>query len=67
MNPDAIHIFVMDQLNTHMSESLVCLVAEHCGIDESTLGVKGKCGILKSMETRLKSILLIPVLLIYYR
>lgn len=44
-------IFVMDQLNTHKSESLVRWVAEACGIAEE-LGVKGKCGILKSMESR---------------
>lgn len=43
--------FVADQLNTHKSESLVRFVAEHCGIDED-LGIKGKHGILKSMETR---------------
>ena len=44
-------IFLMDQLNTHKSESLVRLVAEHCGINEE-LGVKEKSGILKSMKTR---------------
>lgn len=42
---------VLDQLNTHKSETLVRLIAEHCGIDEE-LGVKGKSGILKSMATR---------------
>ena len=44
-------IFVVDQLNTHKSESLVRLVASRCGID-AELGVKGKAGILQSMETR---------------
>jgi transposase len=43
--------FVADQLNTHKSETLVRLVAEHCEIDED-LGIKGKQGILESMETR---------------
>lgn len=49
--PEAPWIFVMDQLNTHKSESLVRWVAEACGIAEE-LGVKGKCGILTSMESR---------------
>lgn len=44
-------IFIVDQLNTHKSESLVRLVASRCGID-TNLGLKGKCGILKSMQTR---------------
>ncbi len=43
--------FVSDQLNTHKSESLVRLVAEFCGIDQD-LGIKGKQGILHSMQTR---------------
>jgi len=46
------HIFIQDCLNTHMSESLVILVAEYEGIDILNLGVKGKSGILKSMKTR---------------
>lgn len=49
---ETVHI-VLDQLNTHKSETLVRLTAEYCGIDEE-LGVKGKSGILKSMETREK-------------
>ena len=44
-------IFIVDQLNTHKSESLVRLVAKECGIDED-LGEKGKRGILKSMRSR---------------
>ncbi len=43
--------FVVDNLNTHMSASLVEYVAKHSGIEED-LGIKGKCGILKSMATR---------------
>lgn len=53
-DPDAPWIFVVDQLNTHKSESLVLLVAERCGLSDIDLGIKGKSGILKSMETRKK-------------
>jgi transposase len=45
-------VFVVDNLNTHCSESLVRYVARLEGIDESTLGQKGKSGILKSMASR---------------
>ena len=41
-----------DQLNTHVSESLVTWVAQMEEYDPSDLGVKGKQGILKNMETR---------------
>jgi hypothetical protein len=50
-DPDAGWVFVVDQLNTHMSEQLVRLVSELCGLDVD-LGVKGKRGILKSMKSR---------------
>ena len=43
--------FVCDNLNTHMSESLVRYVAEESDIT-SHLGVKGKSGILKSKASR---------------
>jgi len=46
------HIFLTDNLNTHMSESLVRLVARIDNIDESTLGIKDKSGILKNMKSR---------------
>lgn len=50
-DPEAGWIFIVDQLNTHKSESLVRLVAQQCGIP-TDLGVKEKEGILKSMESR---------------
>jgi hypothetical protein len=50
-NPDAQWIFVLDRLNTHQSESLVKWIARQCDIKDD-LGVKGKDGILKSVETR---------------
>jgi hypothetical protein len=43
--------FVSDNLNTHLSASLVRYVAEESDID-SDLGVKGKTGILKSKGSR---------------
>src|SRR2546426_6109 len=45
------HIIV-DNLNIHQSESLVYWVAEREEIPRETLGVKGKSGILQSMESR---------------
>ena len=45
-------VFVVDNLNTHCSETLVRYAARLEGIDESTLGKKGKSGILKSVATR---------------
>jgi transposase len=43
--------FVVDNLNTHQSESLVRYVAEESDLDID-LGAKGQSGILASMETR---------------
>ena len=51
-NPGAsVYHFVADQLNTHKSESLVRFVSCFCE-ETQDLGVKGKSGILKSMQTR---------------
>jgi hypothetical protein len=46
-----VYHFVLDQLNTHKSETLVRMTARLCGQDLE-LGVKGKSGILESMDTR---------------
>lgn len=50
-DPDAVWLFVTDQLNTHQSESLVRLVAERCAITDE-LGEKGKTGVLQSLPSR---------------
>ena len=50
-NPEAGWIFVVDQLNTHKSESLVRLVSSKCGIKDE-LGTKGKDGVLENRKTR---------------
>jgi transposase len=51
LDPHARYVFVMDNLNTHCSASLVELVARLCG-SEDDLGQKGKRGVLKSMKSR---------------
>ncbi len=43
---------MLDNLNIHQSESLVRWIAQREGIAEDTLGVKGKNGLLHSMESR---------------
>lgn len=54
--PDANWRFVLDQLNTHKSESLVRWVTamEDLNITREDLGCKGKSGILRSQCTRQK-------------
>jgi transposase len=39
-DPEGEWIFVVDRLNTHLSESLVKFVAERCGVAEALLGKK---------------------------
>ncbi len=46
-------VFMLDQLNTHKSASLVKWVAEEIGF-EGDLGKKGKKGILRSMSSRME-------------
>jgi len=50
-DPTGKWVFIVDQLNTHQSETLVRWVAAQCAI-EMDLGVKDKSGVLKSMRTR---------------
>lgn len=50
-DPEAVWVFVTDQLNTHQSERLVRLVAQRCGVVDD-LGVKGESGILRSLTSR---------------
>ncbi len=50
-DPDGVGLFVVDQLSTPQSETLVRLVAERSGITED-VGEKGKAGVLQAMATR---------------
>ena len=43
---------VCDNLDTHMSEAVVRLVARQCGIDEASLGRKGRDGVLARKASR---------------
>lgn len=50
-DPNSGWVFICDQLNTHVSEALVKLVADRCGLHDD-LGIKGQSGILESRQTR---------------
>jgi len=50
-DPEGEWTFIVDNLNTHMSESLVRWVAQQCKIEQD-LGMKEKQGILLNMKTR---------------
>jgi hypothetical protein len=50
-DPAAGYVFLVDQLNTHQSESLVRFVAQFEGYP-GDLGGKGEAGILRSMASR---------------
>lgn len=52
LHPEDEWVIIADQLNTHKSEGLCCLVNNLCGLEDD-LGVKGKSGVLKNMETRM--------------
>ncbi len=54
LQPADKQIFVLDNLNTHQSETLVRFVIEHEGlkIPDAVLGEKGKSGILKNQASR---------------
>ncbi len=52
IDPTAGWVIVLDNRNVHCSESLVRWVARLEGVDESTLGRKGKSGVLKSVASR---------------
>lgn len=46
-------VILSDQLNTHLSATLVEWIAQEEEYDSSELGVKGESGILESMQTRM--------------
>ena len=54
LDPEAEWTCVTDNLNTHVSESLVRYVARVCGLEDLDLGKKGLEGILRSRATRAK-------------
>ena len=50
-DPTASWVFIVDNLNTHTSESLVQWVAKQCGLHEE-LGCAGKSGVLHNATSR---------------
>jgi len=46
-------VILSDQLNTHLSATLVEWIGQEQGYELSELGVKGASGILKNMQTRM--------------
>ena len=53
LHPEDEWVIISDQLNTHKSEGLCCLVNSLCELEDD-FGVKGKIGILKNMKTRME-------------
>ena len=51
-DPTAGWVFIVDNLNTHCGEPLVRMVADKLGIDQATLGLAKKEGVLETMATR---------------
>jgi transposase len=51
-DPQGSWIFILDQLNTHQSASLVELVNRRLNLKEPELGVKGQSGILTNKKSR---------------
>lgn len=51
LDPAAEWRLVADNLNTHVSESMVRYIASACAIDQN-LGTKGRSGILKDVASR---------------
>lgn len=47
-------VIIADQLNTHLSETLVKLMVVLCGLEGIDIGEKGKEGILKNKQSRKK-------------
>ena len=52
IDPKARFRIVLDNLNTHRSESCVRFVAEQRGIDSNISGEEGRSGVLKGRRTR---------------